>query len=77
MAKIPPRGSPDRPENVAPVARADLRRVAKARRLLDEALDERDAAIRDAVASGETYRDVARMAGLSHQRVAQIVQGRA
>ena len=58
---------------VLAMARVDLRRVARARRQLEQAIKERDDAIRAAVASGETYRDVARMAGLSHQRVAQIV----
>jgi len=55
------------------MARVDLRRVAKARRRLEAALKERDDAILAAVASGETYRDVARIAGLSFQRIAQIV----
>lgn len=56
------------------MARVDLRRVANARRRLEAAMRERDDAIRAAVASGETYRDVARMAGVSHQRVSQIVR---
>jgi DNA-binding NarL/FixJ family response regulator len=56
------------------MARTDLRRVARARKELDKALAERRASILAAVASGETYRDVARMAGISHQRVAQIVR---
>lgn len=55
------------------VARSDLRRVAACKRQMDESRAALRAAIRDAVNSGETYRDVARMAGLSHQRVAQIV----
>jgi hypothetical protein len=33
----------------------------------------RDAAIREASASGMTYRAIAEIAGLSHQRIAQIV----
>jgi alkylated DNA nucleotide flippase Atl1 len=48
--------------------------VARAKRQLEEARAELHAAIKAAVASGETYRDVARMAGLSHQRVSQIVK---
>lgn len=63
------------------MARPDLRRVAKARRRLDacrqavdDAQEELFAAIKAAVASGEAYRDVARMAGLTHQRVAQIIR---
>lgn len=60
-------------EAILRMARVDLRRVAKARRQLENAVKERDDAIRAAVASGETYRDVARMAGVSYQRVAQIV----
>ena len=54
------------------MARIDLRRVAKARRKLEAAIVERDEAIRAACASGETQRDVAKVAGLSQQRVAQI-----
>lgn len=55
------------------MARSDMRRVAQARRNRETAQAEFEASIKAAVASGETYRDVARMAGLSHQRVAQIV----
>lgn len=50
-----------------------MRRVGQAKRDLRQARDEFKAAIRAAVASGETYRDVARMAGISHQRIHQIV----
>lgn len=56
------------------MARRDLRRVAKAQQQLEAARSELHAAIRAAVASGETYRDVARMAGLSHQRIYQIMK---
>lgn len=56
------------------MARADLRRVAKACDRVEKARAELAAAILAAVASGETYRDVARFARMSHQRVAQIVQ---
>ena len=56
------------------MARADLRRVFQARRKLEQAHKERDDAIRAAYASGETQGDIARIAGLSQQRVAQIVK---
>ena len=57
------------------MARADLERVERATRLVAEALAERDNAIRAAHASGETYKDIALRAGLSYQRIAQIVKG--
>lgn len=56
------------------MAQADLRRVERCRAALNEAREGLHQAIRDAVASGETYRDVAERAGMSHQRVAQIVK---
>jgi len=55
------------------MARHDLDRVAACSKKLEEAREDRDAAIRVAWASGETYRDIAQAAHLSHQRVAQIV----
>ena len=55
------------------VARADLRRVGKAAKALRAARAEFNAAIRAASASGETYRDIAEVAGISHQRVGVIV----
>lgn len=55
------------------MAQVDLRRVERCREHLERARDELQQAIRDAVASGETYRDVAERAKMSHQRVAQIV----
>jgi DNA invertase Pin-like site-specific DNA recombinase len=68
---------PSRDDEVAAegqdMARADMRRVGQAKRDLRKARDEFKAAIRAAVASGETYRDVARMAGISHQRIHQVV----
>lgn len=57
------------------MARADLDRVEKARKQLVDAQDRLHEAIIAAVKSGETYRDVGARAGLSHQRVAQIVRG--
>lgn len=55
------------------MAQVDLRRVAKQRHTLEKAQSDLRAAIRDARASGETYRDIADAAGLSYQRVWQIV----
>jgi len=55
------------------MAQVDLRRVERCRERMDEARAEWKRAIRDAVASGETYKDVARRAGVSHQRVGQII----
>ena len=55
------------------MARYHLDRVAACRRKLEEIHEARDEAIRIAWASGETYRDIAKAAGLSHQRIAQIV----
>jgi hypothetical protein len=37
---------------------------------------ERDRLIRDAVSAGASYREVARVLGLSHSRIQQIVNGR-
>jgi hypothetical protein len=62
------------PDEAGDVARADMRRVAQAKRDLERCRAAFVDAIKDAVASGETYRDVARMAGISHQRVGQIVK---
>lgn len=56
------------------MAQADLRRVRRARERLEAAQKELRAAIKSAAASGETYRDIAEWAGLSHQRIAQIVK---
>jgi anthranilate phosphoribosyltransferase len=63
-------------DQVNPVAQADLRRVVKAVRSLHAADSELRAAVIAARASGETYRDIAGAAGLSHQRVWQIVNPR-
>lgn len=59
-------------ENPPPVAMADLRRVARAVERLDSAREEFVAAVMAARASGETLRDIAQFAGVSHQRIAQI-----
>ena len=55
------------------MAQSDLRRVEACRTQLDEARARWKRAILDAVASGETYKDVAKHAGVSHQRIGQIV----
>lgn len=54
------------------MAQADLRRIARIVAKIAECQDELREAIIAAHASGETYRDIARAAGLSHQRVWQI-----
>ena len=56
------------------MAQSHLRRVTECSAKLEEARQARDEAIREAWLSGEIYRDIAEAAGLSHQRVAQIVQ---
>jgi hypothetical protein len=56
------------------VAQRDLRRVERAARRVDAARDELRAAILQAREAGETYDDVGRAAGLSRQRVQQIVR---
>lgn len=50
-----------------------LRAVARAADLAVRASADRDRAIRNAYQSGETLRAIAEAAGLSHQRVHQIV----
>ena len=55
------------------MAMVHLRRVAACRQRLEEVRQARDDAIREAYANGETQRDIARYAGISHQRVQQIV----
>lgn len=56
------------------MARSHLRKVKECAEKMEEVREARDAAIREAWLSGEIYRDIAEAAGLSHQRVAQIVQ---
>jgi transcriptional regulator with XRE-family HTH domain len=58
------------------MAQADLRRVARAARKRERAEAELYEAIVAARASGETYRDIAKAAGLSHQGVWKIMQAR-
>jgi catalase (peroxidase I) len=61
------------PDEAGEMARADMRRIAQCKRELETSRLAFLEAIKAAVASGETYRDVGRMAGLSHQRIHQIV----
>jgi hypothetical protein len=56
------------------VAQSDLRRVERACQRVIEARHELEAAIKTAAASGETNRDIAERAGMSHQRVNQILR---
>lgn len=49
------------------------RRVSTLERQLSEAVRQRDAAVRSAVAAGEMMTVVARAAGISRQRVKQIM----
>jgi DNA-directed RNA polymerase sigma subunit (sigma70/sigma32) len=61
-------------KNPEPMAQRDLRRVAAARKLADQANERLRAAIVAAHESGETLRDIGRYANLSHQRIYQILQ---
>jgi hypothetical protein len=56
------------------MAQADLRRVERAAARVARAEGELEEAILAARASGETLRDIAVRAGMSHQRVFQIVR---
>lgn len=56
------------------VAQADLRRVERARRAVDTARAELTLSILAAWRSGESYQDIGRAAGMSKQRVGQIVK---
>lgn len=62
--------------NDARMAQSDLRRVARAASELHRSQAGLVDAILAARASGETYRDIAEAAGLSHQRVWQLVNER-
>lgn len=53
----------------------DLRKVRRAADKAALALEARDDAIRAAHASGSSLRSIAKAAGLSHQRVHQIIHG--
>jgi DNA-directed RNA polymerase sigma subunit (sigma70/sigma32) len=55
------------------VAMADLRRVERCKQEADRAREDLFAAIIRARESGETLRDIGKAAGLSHQRIAQIL----
>jgi len=55
------------------VTKRDLKRVRQARARITAAEQELVAAMVAAHESGETYRDIAEEAGLSHQRVWEIV----
>lgn len=57
------------------MAQADIRRVEKAALRAKQSREELRQAIRLARAAGETQADVARAAGLSPSRVAQIERG--
>lgn len=56
------------------MAERDLRRVQRAARKLDEARDELRDSIKTARQGGETYESIGRAAGLSRQRVQQILK---
>lgn len=56
------------------MARADLRRVSRAAQRVQSSRAELEEAIVAAASSGETYRDIAQAAGVSYQRVGQIVK---
>jgi hypothetical protein len=56
------------------MAQSDLRRVERFREALEDARAGLFVAILQARESGETLRDIAKAAGLSHQRVHQIIQ---
>lgn len=58
------------------MARVDLRRVERAANRRDAAQAELYSAIRDAYGSGETLRDIAKAARMSHQGVHKIVTQR-
>lgn len=58
------------------VAERDLKRVQRAARKVDEARDELREAMLLARDSGETLEAIGRAAGLSRQRVAQIMDER-
>jgi DNA-directed RNA polymerase sigma subunit (sigma70/sigma32) len=58
------------------MAQADLRRVEKAALSVKEAREELRVAITLARAAGETLDDIARMAGVTRQRISQILQER-
>lgn len=56
--------------------KTELSQVRRAAAKAAQASQDRDDAIREAHAAGETIRAIAAEAGLSHQRVHQILHGR-
>ena len=56
------------------MTQADLRRIERASERLERSREELLVAILNARDSGESFRDIARAAGMSHQRVHQIVR---
>lgn len=56
------------------MTQADLRRIERAAAKLQESREDLFAAIITARDSGESLRDIAKAAGMSHQRVHQIAQ---
>jgi hypothetical protein len=58
------------------VAQRDLRRVSRAAKASDRARAELHDAIVQARKAGETLRDIGAAAGLSHQRIMQILRGK-
>lgn len=60
-------------KNPRRVAKSDLKRVRDARARITKGEQELVAAMVAAHESGEVYRDIAEEAGLSHQRVWEIV----
>ncbi len=67
----PPEASTHDP---SPDTRADLRRVERARRKLEDGRVELTVAIIQAWRSGESYADIGRAAQMSKQRVGQIIK---
>ena len=55
--------------------RAASRTVQHGAGMLEEATRQRDALIREAHAEGAPMRTIAEWAGVSHQRVAQVING--
>jgi DNA-directed RNA polymerase sigma subunit (sigma70/sigma32) len=57
------------------MARGDLRRVERAAANFAKSREELRVAITLARAAGETLQDIGRAAGLSRQRIAQVLRG--